>query len=236
MDEIPTWKLKKDKYLSGDIEGRRAGYFCGSRFIPLNQIPTWDYTTKGSYISQSNNSPWEPNPNVNRKISLWKGDISLLETDAIVNAANSRLRGGGGVDGAICAAAGPELLEECRTITGGCPVGEAKIVGGYRLPAKYVIQTVGPTNKDPKLLASAYGNSLNLAIKHDIKSIAFPCIATNCYGFPNEAAAHVAMETTRKFLETDQHNVRVIFCVFTEKDDKIYRNLLPFYFPPDKHS
>jgi len=235
-EKLPKWKIKKDKYLSNDIENRRVEYFCGSKYIPLSQIPSWDDISKGSSTPFSRNSPWKPNLNLNRKVSLWKGDISVLETDAIVNAANSQLRGGGGVDGAICAAAGPELLEECRTIIGGCPVGEAKIVGGYRLPAKYVIQTVGPMNKNCELLANAYTNSLKLAVEHGIKSIAFPCIATSCYGFPNEEAAHTAMETTRKFFETSCHDLSVIFCVFTDKDNKIYRNLLPFYFPSDKDS
>jgi len=223
-----------DTYILADTESRRARYFCGSKFVLASDIPTWGDITRGSYTPYKKNSLWKPNHKINKKVSLWKGDITLLEVDAIVNAANKTLTGGGGVDGAICRAAGLELLEESGTIKGGCLPGEAKIVGGYRLPAKYVVQTVGPQNKDAKILENAYKNSLKLAVENNIKSIAFPCIATKCYGFPNEDAANVALATTRKFLESDQHEIRIIFCVYTERDDKIYKNLLASYFPPDK--
>ena len=158
------------------------------------------------------------------------GDITKLAVDAIVNAANSSLLGGGGVDGAIHRAAGPKLLEECRTL-GGCPTGEAKITEGYHLPAKYVIHTVGPVwhggnSNDAELLARCYGNSLQLAVEYNCLSMAFPCISTGVYRFPKEPAAEIAMTTCRQFIELTAPALEITFCCFSESDYRLYRELL----------
>ena len=152
------------------------------------------------------------------RIELVMGDITLQDTDAIVNAANSSLLGGGGVDGAIHRAAGPELLAECRTLN-GCPTGEAKITKGYRLPARHVIHTVGPIYKDgrhnePQLLANCYRNSLKVAVSNGLKSVAFPSISTGAYGYPIEEAAEIALETVGNFLGDHSQIEKVRFCLF----------------------
>lgn len=162
------------------------------------------------------------------KIELIKGDITKVKVDAIVNAANTRLLGGGGVDGAIHRAAGPELLKECRTL-GGCKTGEAKITKGYKLPAQYVIHTPGPVwhggkNREEELLASCYCNSLNLAEEYGIKSIAFPSISTGVYGFPIEKASKIAYNTVKAFLRENPGIIeKVIFVLFSDSDFKIYQ-------------
>jgi len=154
-------------------------------------------------------------------LTVCKGDITKLEVDAIVNAANESLLGGGGVDGAIHRAAGPELLEECKGI-GGCPTGEARITKGYRLPAKWVIHTVGPVWRGGKaneaaLLASAYRSSLQLAVRHGVRRLAFPAISTGVYGFPKHEAARIAVRTVRDFLRTQPHELKeIIFCCFDD--------------------
>ncbi|KAI9206060.1 uncharacterized protein BJ171DRAFT_399094, partial [Polychytrium aggregatum] len=160
------------------------------------------------------------------------GDITRLEVDCIVNAANSTLLGGGGVDGAIHRAAGRELLAECRTLK-GCPAGLAKITKGYRLPAKHVIHTVGPMNKSSSVLTSCYKTCLQLAQQHGLRTIAFPCIATGVYGYPNQAAARVALNTARKWLDAHPDSIdRIIFCLFLDIDISIYSQLCVEYFPP----
>lgn len=160
------------------------------------------------------------------RVEIMKGDITTLEVDAIVNAANSTLLGGGGVDGAIHRAAGPELREECRKL-GGAKTGEAKITKGYDLPAKYVIHTVGPVwrggaQRETELLTGCYKNSLKLARQHDVRSLAFPSISTGAYGFPIERAAPIAQSTVRAWLERNELPEKVVFCCYSESDRMLY--------------
>ena len=164
------------------------------------------------------------------KIEIVQGDITKLEVDAIVNAANTTLLGGGGVDGAIHRAAGPELLAECRTL-GGCQPGEAKITRGYRLPARFVIHTVGPVWRggkrgEPETLANCYRNSLQVAVENGIRTIAFPAISCGAYGYPIEEAAQIAVNTTREFLATTDQIEKVIFVLWDEDVYKTYRRIL----------
>jgi len=165
-----------------------------------------------------------------KHIELIKGDITKLQVDAIVNAANTSLLGGGGVDGAIHRAAGPELLEECQTLK-GCATGEAKLTKGYRLPAKFVIHTVGPvwrdgTNNEERLLASCYRRSMEIAISQKLKSIVFPNISTGVYHFPKLKAAEIAIEEVKKILDSDNQIERVIFVAFDDENYQIYRTKL----------
>ena len=164
------------------------------------------------------------------RIELFHGDITQLAVDAIVNAANTTLLGGGGVDGAIHRAAGKELLAECRTLN-GCPTGDAKITRGYYLPAKYVIHTVGPVwhgghSGEAEKLAFCYRRSLETAVTNGIKTIAFPNISTGVYGFPKPEAAKIAIAEVNRFLENQPGIERVIFCVFGEENEAIYRQIL----------
>ncbi len=168
-----------------------------------------------------------------QKIVIEQGNITELKVDAIVNAANTSLLGGGGVDGAIHRVAGPELLKECRNL-GGCSTGDAKITKAYNLPCKYVIHTVGPVWRAGKydediLLAQCYKNSLNLAGKYRLKSIAFPAISTGTYGFPLERACNIAFNETKNYLQTSSLPFKILFICFSLHDfhvyQKVYKNL-----------
>ncbi len=164
------------------------------------------------------------------RIVLYQGDITEMHVDAIVNAANKSLLGGGGVDGAIHRAAGSKLLDECKKLD-GCETGKAKITEAYRLPCRYVIHAVGPVwyggkNNEEEMLASAYRNSLQLAADKKLESIAFPNISTGVYRFPKELAAEIAIKTVRDFLDKEGSLEQVFFCVFDDENFEIYEGLL----------
>jgi len=168
--------------------------------------------------------------NLGQKIEIVRGDITKLDVDAIVNAANTLLLGGGGVDGAIHRAAGPELLAECRTL-GSCRPGEAKITRGYHLPARFVVHTVGPVwrggeHHEPEILVNCYRSSLQLAVENGIKTIAFPAISCGAYGYPIPDAAQVALKTTRDFLATEDRLDKVTFVLWGEDVYDAYRQPL----------
>lgn len=164
------------------------------------------------------------------RLKIMQGDITTLPVQAIVNAANQSLLGGGGVDGAIHRAAGPELLTECRTLN-GCRTGEAKLTQGYRLPARYVIHTVGPVYRDgqhgePELLAACYRNALRLTVENDIRSVAFPSISTGVYGYPVDRAARIALREILAFLKIHPDMQEVIMCCFSARDYQVYQETL----------
>ncbi|MGA7179983.1 MAG: O-acetyl-ADP-ribose deacetylase [Thiobacillaceae bacterium] len=165
-----------------------------------------------------------------KSLRAIKADITTLDVDAIVNAANNSLLGGGGVDGAIHRAAGAGLLNECRMLN-GCRTGDAKITRGHLLPAKYVIHTVGPvwrggSQGEPQLLASCYRRSLELAQEHKVRSIAFPSISTGIYGYPMRQAAKVAIQSVQDFMQNTTYIEDVIFCCFSDRDLEVYAELL----------
>ncbi|KAM9062059.1 ADP-ribose glycohydrolase MACROD1-like [Antechinus flavipes] len=230
------WKEAKAflNYLSD--QQREEHFFCQD-FITLKKIPTWKDSEVNEATDEVVKSRYQVDNVLNEKISLFRGDITKLQVDAIVNAANSSLMGGGSVDGCIHLAAGHLLKEECRTLH-RCETGKAKITGGYHLPAKYVIHTVGPVVQgDPnpsqvQELRSCYLNSLQLVLDNSLRSVAFPCISTGVFGYPSEPAAEIVVGTFREWLEKHKNKVdRLVICVFLEKDEKIYRKLLPYYFP-----
>ena len=170
---------------------------------------------------------------MNAAIRIIKGDITKQDVDAIVNAANSSLMGGGGVDGAIHRAGGPKILEECRAIVakqGGCKTGEAVITSAGNMKAKYVIHTVGPvwrngSNNEEKLLANAYLNSLKLSVKNNVKSIAFPNISTGVYGFPKDKAAQIAWKTVNDFIASEDNLQEILFVCYDDENYNLYKSL-----------
>ncbi|KIM26545.1 hypothetical protein M408DRAFT_72484 [Serendipita vermifera MAFF 305830] len=213
------------------------------RGIALATIPTLRYLYKNKTLKQAAKEAqrFSYRAELLDRVSLFQGDITKLEVDAIVNAANRSLLGGGGVDGAIHNAAGRGLLRECSSL-GGADTGQAKITGGYDLPAKHVIHAVGPvysgSHKDIKAaqLSACYSNSLSLALENKLKSIAFCSISTGIYGYPIVDATEVALETTRTFLDQNESAKdidRVIFVVWSDKDKHVYEHLLPQFFPQE---
>nr|XP_026650292.1 O-acetyl-ADP-ribose deacetylase MACROD2 isoform X3 [Zonotrichia albicollis] len=231
------WREEKERLLKMTLEERRKEYL--GDYVALKTIPTWmeDLKSKSESDGENAKEDLQGKKSLSEKVSLYRGDITLLEVDAIVNAANSSLLGGGGVDGCIHRAAGPCLVAECRNLS-GCETGQAKITCGYDLPAKYVIHTVGPiarghlTDDHKENLASCYKSSLKLAKEYNIRSIAFPCISTGIYGFPNEPAAVIALSTIKEWLSKNHNEVdRIIFCVFLEVDYKIFKKKMGEFFP-----
>jgi len=200
----------------------------------LENIPTITELYKRGQLTAAASSPSPPSQSFNDRVSVYRGDITKLEVGAIVNAANGRLLGGGGVDYAIHRAAGPQLVRECATLD-GCETGSAKITKGYDLPAERVIHAVGPIYKAAKAeeaeaaLAGCYQKSLELAAEHGCGSVAFSSISTGIYGYPSLDASRVAAKTTRKFLEGPDGDklTRVIFVTFETKDVEAYGETLP---------
>lgn len=227
------WKTEKERLLRLDREERRKEY-RRQDYISLDKIPTWreeNNTNDGEEETQVTSGG-----GLSDKVSLYKGDITMLEVDAIVNAANSSLLGGGGVDGCIHKAAGSCLFDECHSLN-GCDTGKAKITCGYDLPARYVIHTVGPVARghvgstETSDLTSCYQNSLRLVKEHGLSTVAFPCISTGIYGFPNEPAADIALNTVKSWIEQNSdETTRVIFCVFLETDFTIYKKKMAVIF------
>jgi O-acetyl-ADP-ribose deacetylase (regulator of RNase III) len=209
--------------------------------VSLNDMPTLSLLYKLKKIEADDNSTptYEASAKLNGKISVIKRDITTLAIHAIVNAANNSLLGGGGVDGAIHRAAGPELYDECETLD-GCDTGDAKITDAYELPCKKVIHAVGPVywkegrTEAARLLAGCYRTSLQLAIDNGCRSIAFSALSTGVYGYPSGEASRVALETVRKFLDEEDKAAkldRVIFCNFLQKDEDAYFENIPYVYP-----
>ncbi|XP_045472974.1 ADP-ribose glycohydrolase MACROD2-like [Harmonia axyridis] len=228
---MSSWEEEKDKYLKLEAEAKQKN------FLRLEKLPTWKRLCESEIlpdlILMKDNSALDISKNeiLAEKISIFEGDITLLAVDAIVNPANSSLTANEGLSGAIHRTAGPSLELECNTLA-PCKTGEAKITGGYKLPSRYVIHTVGPRGEFPEKLKKCYRESLELLISKGLKTIAFPCISAGINGYPNLPAAHAAIYQVRKFLEDKSDKIdRVIFCLFLDKDKKIYRALLQSYFP-----
>ncbi|KAK0732065.1 hypothetical protein B0H67DRAFT_93435 [Lasiosphaeris hirsuta] len=215
--QIPTLT---QLYRSGQLKPAPAGRFPIPTSLGPKTVPT-------------------PSQSLNDRMALYRGDITKLSVDAIVNAANTALQGGGGVDGAIHRAAGPRLLDACLALN-GCPTGDAKITHAYELPCKHVIHTVGPIYSPLRhdtcedLLVSAYKKSLETAVLNGCETVAFSCLSTGVYGYPSQDAAAAALSAIRKFMEmdTEEKIKRVIIVTFVSKDVDAYNEALPLSFPP----
>lgn len=241
---LEQFQADKAKYLKMPLPDKRKIYKC-RKFFELEDIPTWEEfflaneeKLRRRLRGRKTTVKADVNESFNRKLALWKGDITALEIDSIANAANSSLLGGGGVDGAIHSSAGSTLVTECRTLQ-GCDTGDAKITGGYKLPAKYVIHTVGPIGEQPPALKSCYLRCLEVMVENKLKSIAFPCISTGIYGYPSTKAAEVVISTMRKWLETNNNADkvdRIIFCLFMPQDVALYEELMQLYFPVPRNN
>ncbi|XP_078048201.1 macro domain-containing protein PG1779 isoform X2 [Augochlora pura] len=228
ITDTKMFEAEKQKFLTMPAQEKRK--FYKGTVTTLDQIPTLqDYLNENEARLIDKDNKVKKVEEIAKKVSIWSGDITSLEIDAIVNAANSSLLGGAGVDGAIHRSAGADLKRECATLK-GCKVGEAKITGGYMLPAKYVIHTVGPQRSGRDKLIACYRNSLTLAKENGLRSIAFPCISTGVYGYPQGPAAETAMITVKEFLEKHGDAMdRVIFCTFLKTDRDLYDELATMY-------
>lgn len=214
-----------------------------SSTIPLSEIPTISLLYKLNKLQPASSTHPAAASQYNDKISLIRNDITKLETDAIVNAANESLLGGGGVDGAIHRAAGPELVAECELLD-GCDTGSAKITGAYELPCKKVIHAVGPVYHSTKrqgrhttLLQGCYTTSLDLAVQNNCKSIAFSALSTGVYGYPSDEAADTAIQAVKGWLDKNEERAakidRIVFCQFMAKDEQAYEEYIPYVWKPN---
>ncbi|KAL0485090.1 O-acetyl-ADP-ribose deacetylase [Acrasis kona] len=217
-----------------ELKNKRALYRCKNNFTTLDQVELYEEYAKAHNLNNDEKQQkYTYNGDFNKKLSLWSGDSTAIEVDAIVNAANETLMGGGGIDGAIHRAAGKDLQKECATLK-GCDTGSTKITKGYLLPAKHVLHTVGPVGEKPDLLRSCYESCLNLMLENNLKSVVFCCISTGIFGYPLKNAAHVALDTVRKWMETNDNHTkidRIIFVTFLKKEVDTYNELMPLYFP-----
>jgi len=216
-------------------EERRARYKV-DKIISAGDLPSWSSLVhQHSFPSQE--TPKEIDEKLNSKVSLWRGNIVSLEIDAYQNAANKSLMGGGGIDGAIHSAAGRKLVQETMQL-GGCETGQTKISRGYNLPAKFVLHTVGPIGEKKDLLQSCYRSTLDLALRHKIRSLALCGVSTGIYGYPLEKACRVALRTVRSWLATDDHADHIdliVFVVWLEREWNVYKRHMAYYFPVIPH-
>lgn len=211
-------------------EERRRRYKVGARFVEAKSLPMWNNYGR---VIPPKESKHAVRPDLNSKITLWRGNICALEISSIVNAANERCLGGGGIDGAIHSAAGRALYEECRTLN-GCPTGETKITLGYNLPAQYVLHSVGPIGENPEALTSCYRSILDLCKAKGVRSVAMCGISTGIFDYPLVNAATVALSTTRTWLETGDNAEsidQVVFVNFKAEEEQVYEFLTPQFFP-----